>query len=307
MKKRFLLYFITLILILSAPVQTLVAGEKQDIMTVDKLIGQKEYQKALAIMAKYIKDDPGNTTWLGIKSYIFMEMGQFEPALEAAFQVDKAGNRADIRSSLGIALIYIKMKNKDLAFKWLDETMNRGYLHFEELQLDPLYKPIRGDKRFKAIVAKAKNNIGLGKPAKDFSAPVLNTKDGEIGKIEKNVSLSRLKGKVVLIDFWATWCPPCVREIPRLKKYYDEFKDKGFEIIGVSMDFNTDKVRALMEKEQVDWPMIARGKGKNDEICKRYRVTSAPSFWLIDRKGILRHCGIEAGVLKEKIAQLTAE
>lgn len=268
---------------------------KQDIITVDKLMRKGEFDKALSLTLSVLEKEPDSMMWLKAKSYILSRMKRYKPALETAFHLDKLSGQKDIQSSMGIAFIYLEMKDKDNALKWLDKTMDRGYIHFEELQLDPAYKAVRHDPRFKTLIDKAKKNTGLGQPAKTFSA---QTMDG------KTVSLEKLKGKVVLIDFWATWCAPCVREIPHLKKLYDRYREKGFEIIGISMDYRSEKLHALIKKEQVNWPMIYSGKGKTDEICGLYNVTSAPFFWLIDRTGVVRHCGISAKPLEKKITYL---
>jgi len=294
--KKILFFIIAALLALS--VVTLQADNKKDILAIEKLFKQGKIDDALAIAEERLKKTPDSSLWLMIKSSILMEKGQFEQALKIAFHLDKIENQKNIRTSQHIAWIYLRKKDKDKALKWLEETVKRGYLHFEELQLDPLYQTVRDDKRFQAIVEKAKSNIGLGKPVKDF---VAQSMDGE------KVSLSQLKDKVVLLDFWATWCPPCVRELPRLKKLYDEYKSQGFEIIGISMDFSLDNLNKVLKENKVDWPMIYSGKGKRDEICLLYNVNSAPSFWLVDKKGILRYCGIRADELEKVIAQLIVE
>lgn len=294
MKKIAVLFFaLTFVL-----VNVLNADENRDIMKALKLSYRGNHQEALTLTEQNIKKYPGSTRWLGVKSSIYVNMKKYQEALDAAFLVDKMGKRKKSLHSMMIALIYIRMKNKEKALDWMEKTVARGYIHYHELLEDPAYEFIRGHKRFHAIVEKSKDNLGLGKPARDFIAQTLEG---------KKISLSQYKGKVVLLDFWATWCAPCVREIPRLKEYYSEFKDRGFEIIGISLDLFPEPLKETVKKEGIPWPVVFSGKAKDDEVCKSYRVISVPALWLVDKKGILRHYEMKVPVLKKHIAELTSE
>ena len=106
------------------------------------------------------------------------------------------------------------------------------------------------------------------------------------------VSIKGLKGKVVVIDFWATWCGPCVGEMPKMKKIYAEYHDKGVEFIGVSLDQpkeqgGLDKLKAFVKKEEIAWPQYYQGKGWESEFSKSWGINSIPCMFIVDRDGKL--------------------
>ncbi len=126
-------------------------------------------------------------------------------------------------------------------------------------------------------------NIGDKAPDLKFSSP-----DG------KEYALSDLKGKVVLIDFWAAWCSPCRRENPNVVKAYNEFKDKkfkngeGFTIYGVSLDRSADAWKGAIEKDGLIWPYhVSDLKHWKSEAAKIYKVRGIPTNYLIDGNGII--------------------
>ena len=99
----------------------------------------------------------------------------------------------------------------------------------------------------------------------------------------KTVSLSDFKGQVLLIDFWATWCAPCLAEIPDLIKLHTRFKDQGFALIGIAVDDDKESVTAFAKERNVPYPLLLEG----DEPIKGYRIPGVPTAYLIDRSGIV--------------------
>ncbi|HUV12064.1 MAG TPA: TlpA disulfide reductase family protein, partial [Acidobacteriota bacterium] len=102
-------------------------------------------------------------------------------------------------------------------------------------------------------------------------------------------TLSGRHGKVVLIDFWATWCPPCVAELPRLQELHEELNSEGLEIIGISLDSDEQQLRDFLAQRDSAWGTVFSGKGMDDEVAKLYGVDSAPRYWVVDREGIVQH------------------
>ncbi len=124
------------------------------------------------------------------------------------------------------------------------------------------------------------SQVQIGQVAPNFSAPNSN---GE------QVSVEDFRGKYLLIDFWASWCGPCRKENPNLVKLYNEYHDKGFEILGVSYDFPGQEASWLkaIEKDGLLWPQVSNLQGWEDPTVSLYVVTGIPSPFLLDPEGII--------------------
>ncbi len=117
-----------------------------------------------------------------------------------------------------------------------------------------------------------------GKPVTDFAATDL---DGN------PISLQDYRGKVVLLDFWAVWCGFCITEMPNLKSVYDTYKDRGFDIIAVSLDDTEKELRDYIKENDIQWRQIFDGARGADSLVRQYGVRGIPEQWLIDRDGKL--------------------
>lgn len=119
--------------------------------------------------------------------------------------------------------------------------------------------------------------LGSGKPAPDFTQNDINGKP---------VSLSDLRGKVVLIDFWASWCGPCRKENPNVVALYNKYKDAGFTVLSVSLDDNKANWVAAIEKDKLIWPYhVSDLKKWSNEVARKYQVSGIPFTVLVDREG----------------------
>lgn len=101
------------------------------------------------------------------------------------------------------------------------------------------------------------------------------------------VDLASLRGKVVLIDFWATWCGPCMGEIPNVVNTYNKYHDQGFEIVGISFDTNAAALQQVTHAKNMPWPQYFDGKGWQNAFGVKYGIRSIPTMWLIDQQGRL--------------------
>ena len=115
---------------------------------------------------------------------------------------------------------------------------------------------------------------------------------------------AKLTGKVLLVDFWATWCGPCVAEIPNMLAEYEKYHDKGFEVVGISLDEERADVEKFVVENKIPWPIIFAGKGWQDPVAQFYGISGIPQLVLIGRDGNVITLDIRGEKLGERLAEL---
>lgn len=120
----------------------------------------------------------------------------------------------------------------------------------------------------------------------------------------KEVDLAAMKGKVILIDFWATWCGPCIAELPHVIATYEKYQDQGFEVIGISLDQETDreKLKTFIKDRNMTWPQYFDGKGWGNEIAQQYGISSIPATFLIGKDGTVAATNLRGDALDEAVS-----
>lgn len=145
------------------------------------------------------------------------------------------------------------------------------------------------------------SNLAEAAPQAGFAAPdfTLNTPAGE------TYTLSELKGKAVLVNLWATWCPPCRAEMPAIQKIYDEYKDQGFIVLAIDMTAqdNPLNIAPFVKEFSLTFPILLDETG---EIGRAYQLRSLPSSYFIDRNGIISEVVI-GGPMAEALLRTRVE
>lgn len=150
------------------------------------------------------------------------------------------------------------------------------------------------DDDIKAMLKKIER---LGKPVKLAFTALDGTK----------VDLEKLRGKVVLLQAWATWCPLCIEEMPMVKAVYQKLNPAGFEVIGLNFDSDKDELTKFLSKQKhVVWPQHFDGKGWDNKYGVEFEIYSLPALWLVDKKGVLRELNAQND-LEGKVRKLLAE
>jgi thiol-disulfide isomerase/thioredoxin len=178
--------------------------------------------------------------------------------------------------------------------------VSQGYLEMDEVAkaraiTEDIVKQGKGEAQEQAEVQLRKLNL-LGKP--------LDLKFKDLAGRE--VNLTNYAGKVVLVDFWATWCGPCVAALPEVKELYAKHHGQGFEILGISLDKDKEALQKFITSENMPWPQYFDGLGWENKLAKKFEISSIPAVWLVDKKGTLRDLnGRDA--LAGKLEKLLAE
>ena len=120
-------------------------------------------------------------------------------------------------------------------------------------------------------------------------------------------TMDNLKGKYTLVDFWASWCGPCLLQVPDLKKAYGNYQDKGFEIIGVSVDAREKRWKTAIKKYDMNWPHLSDLEGWKSTAARDYNVTFIPFNILIDEEGKIIAKNLHSAALQEKLKELFGE
>lgn len=156
---------------------------------------------------------------------------------------------------------------------------------------------VKSLKKAKEVAQRLDNleTVDLGNAFQDFTQ---NDIDG------KPVSLSSYKGKYVLLEFWASWCGPCRAENPNLKQAYSKYKDKGLNILGVSLDDNEARWKNALEKDNLPWAQVSDLKGWRNEAAVKYGIQAIPANFLIDPQGKIVHRNLRGEELNKVLEKI---
>jgi peroxiredoxin len=198
------------------------------------------------------------------------ELKEFDKLL-AAHKDEKTDDVAQVL--LMKAMLYLQVLDQDEKGVELVKQLKRDY---PETKPGKNADEILEQASQQAASKKIRKGLVEGAKFPDFSEKDL---DG------KPLSVANYKGKVVLVDFWATWCGPCVAELPNVLKAYEAHHKDGFEIIGISLDQDETKLKNFIKDKNMSWQQYFDGKGWANKLAAKYGVQSIPATYLLDGEG----------------------
>jgi thiol-disulfide isomerase/thioredoxin len=184
------------------------------------------------------------------------------------------------------------VKEKTRLFAEAEKLFERVIADFHSVELGPNTMGILAKKFLFEL-----RDLAIGKPA-----PEVVSKDLD----DKETKLSALKGKIVVLDIWATWCPPCRAMIPHEREMVEKLKDKPFTLISVSADDTKEVVRDFLKNEKMPWTHWFEGQ-REDGIISDWNVRFYPTIYVLDHKGVIRFKNVRGKDLEEAVEKLLAE
>jgi peroxiredoxin len=229
---------------------------------------------------------------------------------------EEAGKHADIMTNQAMQQSYqekfelIKKEEDEMVKKYINENAESltclalidrlegddNMEYYKKLR-DGLMKKYASNDYAKSFIERVNDmlKLSVGSPAPEIN---LNTPDG------KTIALSSLKGKVVLIDFWASWCRPCRMENPNVVRIYNQYKAKGFEIYGVSLDRDQASWEKAIADDKLTWLHVSDLGYWNSSVVKLYNISGIPMTYIIDRNGNIAAKNLRGEELEKKIAEM---
>ena len=176
----------------------------------------------------------------------------------------------------------------------------------DEKKADEIMAQLKTDFKDTKFVAEIEKQEAAGAAAKKIQdALKVGAKFPDFTETDlagKPLSVANYKGKVVLVDFWATWCGPCVGELPNVLATYKKFHPQGFEIIGVSLDEDKDKLASFTKSKGMTWAQFFDGKGWGNKLAEKYGIQSIPATFLLNGDGVIIGKNLRGEALESAVA-----
>lgn len=241
-------------------------------------LNQDHTSRMVADLEAYLKNHPEADDREQAEQQLvfgYMELEQFDRALllfQQKYDNLEAGTNLDLQTLIGeiispIVYIQLQQGDKNAVSAFLDDVKTKFAEH-QDVEL-----------LFQALA--------------DMEGMLNKPSIGEVLEIDfestqgQTIDLGKMTNQVVLVDFWASWCVPCVRTLPGLVDLYEHYHARGFEILGISLDEDEDSFNAMLEKQGMTWPQYFDGEGWENKIAATYGIQAIPATFLIGKDGTI--------------------
>jgi thiol-disulfide isomerase/thioredoxin len=274
------------------------ADKAENSAKIRKFLAAGKVKEAILFADECLKTGADKEFYLGWKLNLLKMTNQTDRAIECARLLDEAGGEKKVAAATGLAQLYLQTRKPEETLRWMVAAADRG-LKDPRLFGDEIWDGVKKDPRYEPILRRIQDNQGIGMLAPEFAVRLIGGRD---------FSHSQWRGKVVLIDFWATWCPFCIETFPELKKLHQKYNPLGFEILGVSLDQDFKALRKYIQREKLPWPVSFSGREwGEDDTAKLLGVEMIPASFLIDKTGKLRYYNLKKAEFEQAIRTLLDE
>lgn len=301
------------------------------------LQGPLPSQQAVKMVLHTTRNEDYASFWAEDKPMeIYLEKGEFDEASIAGSQTEKESlqfythirmikkERDSIRNILRQERDTLKQESFKMQLTGLDKRKDSMYINhvrkhpnsFVSVHILDALKTTWGKELTKELYSQMGADIqqsSYGQNINDFLAIQISKEhkigdrytDSEQANTEgKLVKLSEIKGKYVLLDFWAAWCRPCRQENPHLLATYERYRSKGFEVLGVSLDGNANAWKKAIREDKLAWKNVSELNGMKNKAALIYMIHAVPSNFLLDKNGIIIAKDLKGDALNNKLAEL---
>jgi thiol-disulfide isomerase/thioredoxin len=264
-----------------------------------------DHQKAIRLTDDFLAKNPNNVNALYIKARAQRELNEWPAHIQTMRRV--VGAEFTGAHAYDLACGFSLAGEKDSAYTWLNSAVDLGFTDIEQFKSDDDLVPLRSDPRWNDLLVKVEDGerARMAEVMRQAAATAPQRKQEALAERQsvdapdftvkdldgKTVTLSALRGKIVILDFWATWCGPCRKSMPLLDKYYTDAKPAAVEVYGVNVweRGGTDKVKPFVVERGFHFPILY---GTTD-IASAYGVQGIPTMVVIDQQGKIayRHVG----------------
>ncbi|NLI35325.1 MAG: redoxin domain-containing protein [Bacteroidales bacterium] len=277
----------------TAKLRCIVASKNRKTIIFPFILGNERFEMKVMENVKFstVTGSYNNDLWLEYNNHLIKMKER-----SAMRKEENNSNREDSAYAVKFIIDKLPSGTSDVLLEMMMSQLNKATI---QTIMDKMKKVCPGDVLYMSLIQQRRieENTALGRNYTDIA---LNTPEGKLIKVSDFVG----KNKVTMVDFWASWCGPCRQEMPNVIKAYNEYKDKGFAVVGVSLDSDAAAWAGAIRKLGISWPQMSDLKGWQSAGAALYNVRSIPATVLIDQNGKIIAKDLRGEELQTKLKEI---